>query len=507
MQWPANTVPSELPDFEKQARRKRFQLLGKACSTWHIRYLCLAHHEDDQAETLLMRLASGHTALGLQGIKPLAEVPECFGIYGVNQSGRGDTTGLKSDAEGSRNKQHPLRFEDGGVKVVRPLLGYTKERLKNTCETAGLSWFEDKTNADPSVTKRNAIRYIYDHHELPKALTKPSLLAMSDKLCKRRELTLSIVEKELVPRYITEFEPASGVMHLRVRRPISLDILNSDNQIQKENYQQAHALFLRAALESVSHKREVSLPTLKSALAMIFPEFIPANEQLREVPPAITLGGVHIQRVYSPTLSPDHIEQSSLSIYSIKQNGNPDINESTWRLARQPLPRASKVFEPEPILLFPPRPRGTEYQEQQVIQHEHSHWDERAGELASDWQLWDGRFWIRAFSRDGRSTIHVRHLRAEDIHSFKNSFERTSPAFRKLRHRLSELSPGEIRFTLPLIVKVDPEGREKILALPSLRLRVPSARSEIEYGIRYKRIHRWFTAHVDYSGALSAVCC
>src|ERR1700693_2172654 len=92
IKWPGLGDPASLPNFESLARKYRFRLLGRACSGLGIDSLLLGHHEDDQAETILMRLANGQGTRGLVGIKSPAGIPECYGIHGVYESGGYDNT-------------------------------------------------------------------------------------------------------------------------------------------------------------------------------------------------------------------------------------------------------------------------------------------------------------------------------------------------------------------------------------------------------------------------------
>jgi tRNA(Ile)-lysidine synthase len=78
------------------------------------RRICLAHHEDDQAETVLMRLARGS---GLDGLS------------------------------GMRDEEHVSSAGGGcGYTIARPLLRTSKARLIATLEAAGLSWKDDPSN-------------------------------------------------------------------------------------------------------------------------------------------------------------------------------------------------------------------------------------------------------------------------------------------------------------------------------------------------------------------------
>jgi tRNA(Ile)-lysidine synthase len=54
---------------EAQAREKRYEFFERVSRKTGIRKIALAHHQDDQAETVLMRLLQGTGLRGLQGIR------------------------------------------------------------------------------------------------------------------------------------------------------------------------------------------------------------------------------------------------------------------------------------------------------------------------------------------------------------------------------------------------------------------------------------------------------
>ncbi len=93
---------------QQAAREARLDLLTEAARETGADAVALAHTADDQAETVLMRLARGS---GLDGLAAMAPV-----------SWRGET------------------------RLVRPLLDIGHERLVATLEAEGLTWFEDPSN-------------------------------------------------------------------------------------------------------------------------------------------------------------------------------------------------------------------------------------------------------------------------------------------------------------------------------------------------------------------------
>lgn len=101
------------------AREARSRLLEAACVEESILHLCLAQHADDQAETFLLRLESGSGPLGLAAMPAVSYRP--------------------------------------GLRLLRPLLGLPKERLRATLRRRGVAWIEDPSNRAPAY-RRSALR-------------------------------------------------------------------------------------------------------------------------------------------------------------------------------------------------------------------------------------------------------------------------------------------------------------------------------------------------------------
>ena len=100
---------------EAAARELRYGFLRATCSRLAYDGIAVAHHADDQAETVLMRILRG---TGLKGLSA-------------------------------------MQFKSHGL--IRPLLAFRKEELRDYCMACGLDFREDKTNAVPDVL-RNQLR-------------------------------------------------------------------------------------------------------------------------------------------------------------------------------------------------------------------------------------------------------------------------------------------------------------------------------------------------------------
>ncbi len=111
----ARANPGESP--EDAARKARYRAFEGLMTNQDV--LLTAHHQDDQAETVLLRLFRG---AGVQGLAGIAE---------STNFGRG--------------------------RLVRPLLRFNKQSLEEFARSENLRWIEDSSNSDPRFD-RNFLR-------------------------------------------------------------------------------------------------------------------------------------------------------------------------------------------------------------------------------------------------------------------------------------------------------------------------------------------------------------
>jgi tRNA(Ile)-lysidine synthase len=105
---------------ENAARKARLAALGRMATAARCSYIALAHHADDQAETVLMRLIRGTGVRGMAGMAT----------------------------------SRPL----GTMRLVRPLLSFPRQALREYLEAVGQPWQTDRTNIDRQFL-RNRIRH------------------------------------------------------------------------------------------------------------------------------------------------------------------------------------------------------------------------------------------------------------------------------------------------------------------------------------------------------------
>lgn len=108
-------------NLQEVARTKRYAFLLEVAEKWQANTIVLAHHADDQAETVLLKLIRG---VGLKGISGMAA-------------------------------QRRL----GAVELVRPLLGVRKADLIAYCAANAVTYLEDSSNKLDKY-QRNAWRHL-----------------------------------------------------------------------------------------------------------------------------------------------------------------------------------------------------------------------------------------------------------------------------------------------------------------------------------------------------------
>ncbi|OBT91135.1 hypothetical protein VE02_00022 [Pseudogymnoascus sp. 03VT05] len=481
IEWPEGLSPKEASNFESLARTYRFQALGKACRDHDIQSLFLAHHRDDQAETILMRMINGHRKDGLCGMRLSGDIPECRGIYGVHQSGVVDESATASQIKFGRgvdlNKSRSLdslddntsslgmRIESGGIKVYRPLLCFTKQELRDTCEANDMSWFEDKTNADPTLTMRNAIRHIYANNKLPVALQKPSILALAKRLQENRDGDLERRNKSFTQKVqILKFEPSVPYCSVYFE---PLDIghnTKSSTEISSTEFEDA-SWWLRAVIQLISPVENIALGTLSTAVQRIYPELDSQAGHDSAPRKAFTVAGV----MFEP--APSDMHDSLLSSHTGYSEGSTlapqQIANRHWIVRPQPYKRGK-----EPRLEFKPL-QGKD---------EGAYWRDN-----DSWKLFDGRFWIRILNLTS-SNISLRPFQPEDVNKLKGT--KFMEQLEQREKFLLPLKASKFRYVLPAIV-AEVNGMEQVVGLPTLGIVAQDMEKLVKYEVRYRDLDSW----------------
>lgn len=139
------------------ARQARYSLMASFALANHIPCIVTAHTQEDQAETLAMRLGRGSGLDGLAGMTPITPW--------------------------------------GGIDIVRPLLGIPKARLRASLNAAGAAWLDDPSNADDRYERVRVRRAL---EALAAAGISPASLALSAKRLGRARGALDLLTHQFL---------------------------------------------------------------------------------------------------------------------------------------------------------------------------------------------------------------------------------------------------------------------------------------------------------------------
>ncbi|KAI0145291.1 adenine nucleotide alpha hydrolases-like protein [Xylariaceae sp. FL1272] len=467
--------PKDLSNFESIARRLRYQKLARWCNNRDTVSLLLAHHEDDQYETVLMRLLLGHKFRGLRGMRKAGDIPECEGMHKAHYSGwlddqardnpywdskisnrkwnwlrgkiRAQISDLMQDEEddeslmagldpevnelytGERkvilDETVPPESEDGGIMLYRPLLEFTKDRLIATCEANKVPWFEDATNKDPTLTMRNAVRHMCKNYTLPVALQKPSILALSQR-CEEKAISLEAdAERLLKKTIIHELNLYAGTV--TVQFPETIGLSSRDlrtplrRQVRIQRQREVAALLIQRIQSLVSPNDGANIATIQTFVSRLFPTLATPNEPAISPPKAFVIGGTHFVPV--------------MPKFSARRSRNSSRPALTWYISRAPYQNNVPV----------PRWRSKYW----AYCRWPGQWKPKIKwPKWSRWNLWDGRYWLSLRHRLPHRIV-LQPFTKEHTKRFRDKLHPDDAD--RLAALLKRHAPGKVRYTLPAL--------------------------------------------------------
>ena len=166
---------------EMAARRLRYDWFDELCLAHHYTAVAVAHHQEDNAETLLLNLVRGTGLRGLCGMLPVRD------------------------------------------KVCRPLLGWTKKQILAFLEARHQTYVTDSTNADTAY-KRNFVR----HEVLPQLQQlNPNVVQTLNAMAQNLQAVEQIYQKGLADLTAAWREPTPGGWRMPVEWLAQKDVVST----------------------------------------------------------------------------------------------------------------------------------------------------------------------------------------------------------------------------------------------------------------------------------------
>ncbi|UTW56453.1 tRNA lysidine(34) synthetase TilS [Kordiimonas sp. SCSIO 12610] len=151
-------------NLQAEAREARYELLENWCRDNGIDHLLTAHHMNDQAETFLLRLARGSGVYGLASIEPVS-----------------------------------LGLTNKNIKIVRPLLNFSKDGLKEYLTKRNIEWIDDPSNEKEQFNRVKVRRFL--ENPMLDGFTPERLAATANHFARTRD-ALRFYEAEWVSRHV-----------------------------------------------------------------------------------------------------------------------------------------------------------------------------------------------------------------------------------------------------------------------------------------------------------------
>ena len=225
--------PKPSSGVSEAAREARYDLLAEVMEEVGARVLMTAHTADDQAETVLMRLARGSGVDGLAGMAPVRALARPAGSW-----------------------------------LVRPLLGLDKERISSDLVHRGIAWRSDPTNADPDY-ERPRLRAA--RSTLQAVGLTPANLGRSAERLRRASLALEQIAQEVMSEPGVRIDPL-GLVQLELAalraRPdeIALRVLRLAIEIAGGSAAPVSLASLEAVLDDLRAGRATAWTLARAAL-------------------------------------------------------------------------------------------------------------------------------------------------------------------------------------------------------------------------------------------------
>ncbi|MCS1352392.1 tRNA lysidine(34) synthetase TilS [Mechercharimyces sp. CAU 1602] len=161
-----DVLATEKGNLQDTARQLRYEAFVKIAKQTGATKLAVAHHADDQVETIIMRLLRGTGVAGLQGIPVTRSLPP--------------------------------------VTVIRPLLGVERSHIEQYCEQEGIMPRQDSSNQSLKYTRNRIRQQVVPLLQQMEPRVKEHLISLAEMVSKEEEAWRLYVEQAKKDVVVTE---------------------------------------------------------------------------------------------------------------------------------------------------------------------------------------------------------------------------------------------------------------------------------------------------------------
>ena len=169
---------------EEKARKFRYQKLEEAMKKNKASYVVVAHHADDQVETVLMKLTRGSTIEGIAGMKPIRPFNEGY--------------------------------------LIRPFLTVDKEKLYEYASIHQIPYREDESNSSLEYTRNRFRKEVIPLLKQENSKLNQKIQEFTQTLQEQQELILELVHQWMEQQLIELQNGWSWNKESYIKQPVAL---------------------------------------------------------------------------------------------------------------------------------------------------------------------------------------------------------------------------------------------------------------------------------------------
>ncbi len=208
-------------NFHDYAHKKRYEFFYEVAKNNNLNKIAVAHHGDDNIETILMRITRGTSFKGYAGIEPIT------------------------------------KYKD--LTIIRPFLGVSREEIIAYQKEMDFKYYEDESNSHDDYT-RNRFR----HHIIPLLKNEnPNLVEKFNQLASYINDSYELISKEAakyIENYVIDYSftaTSFNELHKIVKEDVIKKLINSLSSNQIELTYKKNEEIILAILKPSAHKKVI----------------------------------------------------------------------------------------------------------------------------------------------------------------------------------------------------------------------------------------------------------